>query len=56
MHGESNERREKKDHENKEDVTYALEERVLQVLKRLCGVETRIVALTRVGSDRGRSA
>ena len=45
------EEEEKKDHENKEDVTYALEERVLQVLKRLCGVETRIVALTRVGSD-----
>jgi len=45
------EEEEKKDHENKEDVTYALEERVLQVLKRFCGVETRIVALTRVGSD-----
>ena len=45
------EEEEKNDRENKEDVTYALEERVLQVLKRLCGVETRIVALTRVGSD-----
>ena len=45
------EEEEKKHRENKEDVTYALEERVLQVLKRLCGVETRIVALTRVGSD-----
>ena len=45
------EEEEKNVHENKEDVTYALEERVLQVLKRLCGVETRIVALTRVGSD-----
>jgi len=45
------EEEEKNVRENKEDVTYALDERVLQVLKRLCGVETRIVALTRVGSD-----